>query len=62
MEFITRKEAAKYFRVHERTIERWVRSGILKGYKLGAGKNAILRISKSEIKKFLEKSKITTKK
>lgn len=55
MEFLTRKEVAKYFRVHERTIDRWIESGSLKGYKLGSGKTSILRIPKSEIKKFLDK-------
>lgn len=57
MEFLTRSEVAKYFRVHDRTVERWLVSGNLKGYKLGTGKTALWRIPKSEIKKFLEKSK-----
>ena len=61
MEFLTRKEVAKYFRVHERTVERWIRSGILKSYKLGTGKTALLRIPKSEINKFLERSKTNKK-
>jgi excisionase family DNA binding protein len=62
MEFLTRKEVAKYFRVHERTVERWIRDGLLKAYKLGKGKTALLRIPKSEVKKFLEKSKSHPKK
>ncbi len=62
MEFLTRKETAKYFRVHERTVDRWIESGSLKGYKLGTGRTAVLRIPTSEIKKFLEKSKSTPKK
>jgi excisionase family DNA binding protein len=62
MEFLTRKETARYFRVHERTVDRWIEIGSLKGYKLGTGKTALLRIPKSEIKKFLEKSKSTPKK
>lgn len=57
MEFLTRKETAEYFRVHERTVDRWIENGSLKGYKLGKGKTALLRISKSEIEKFLKKSK-----
>lgn len=57
MEFLTRKEVAKYFRVSERTIDRWIVGGSLKGYKLGKGKTALWRIPKSEIKKFLDKSK-----
>lgn len=39
MEFYTRSEAAKYFKVHPRTIERWLRNGSIKGYKLGKGKH-----------------------
>ena len=57
MEFLTRKEVAEYFRVSERTIDRWIESGNLKAYKFGKGKAATLRIPKSEIKIFLEKSK-----
>ena len=57
MEFLTREEVAKYFRVHIRTVERWLRSGALKGYKLGNSKTALWRIPKSEVKKFLEKHK-----
>jgi excisionase family DNA binding protein len=57
MEFLTRQETAKYFRVSERTVDRWIASGHLKGYKLGKGITSTLRIPKSEIKKFLEKSK-----
>jgi excisionase family DNA binding protein len=56
MEFLTRKEVAKYFRVSERTIDRWIVNRSLKGYKLGKGKTALWRIPKSEIKKFLDRS------
>lgn len=57
MEFLTRKEVANFFRVNPRTIERWLRGGKLKGYKLGKGKTAPWRINKAEIKKFLAKNK-----
>jgi len=57
MEFLTREEVAKYFRVHPRTVERWLKNRSLKGYKLGKGKTALWRISKEEIKRFLEKHK-----
>ena len=57
MEFLTREEVAKYFRVHARTVERWLRSGSLKGYKLGKGKSALWRIPTDEIKRFLEENK-----
>jgi len=58
MEFLTLEQTAEYFNVHPRTVMRWLRQGSLKGYKLGDGKTALLRIPKSEIKKFLEKHKI----
>ena len=61
MNFLTRKEASEYFRVSERTIDRWIESGNLKGYKFGKGRTSLLRIPKSEIKKFLEISKTNKK-
>ena len=57
MEFMTRKEVADFFRVSERTIDRWIQSRALKGYKLGSGKTALWRIPKAEVKKFMEKGK-----
>lgn len=57
MEFMTRKEVADFFRVSERTIDRWIQGGALKGYKLGSGKTALWRIPKAEVKKFMEKGK-----
>lgn len=57
MKFLTRDEVAKYLRVHPRTIERWLKSGSLVGYKLGKGKTSLWRISEAEINKFLEKHK-----
>lgn len=58
MEFLTREEVAKFFRVHPRTVMRWLKQGSLKGYKLGKGKTALLRIPQAEVKKFMEKHKI----
>lgn len=58
MEFLTRKEAAEFFRVNPRTVERWLRSGKMKGYKLGKGKTSPWRINKVEINKFLNNGKI----
>ena len=57
MKFLTREDVAKYLRVHPRTVDRWLKSGSLKGYKLGKGKTSLLRISEVELKQFLEKSK-----
>jgi excisionase family DNA binding protein len=58
MEFYTLEEVAKELRVNPRTIMRWLKSGQLKGYKLGSSKTSLLRISKAEVSKFLEKHKI----
>lgn len=56
---MTKEEVAKYFRVHPRTVERWLKDGSLKGYKLGESKTSLWRIPKLEVKKFLDKSKKT---
>ncbi len=56
MKFSTREEVAKYFRVHPRTIDRWLKSGLLKGHKLGEGKTALWRIPDTEIEIFLKKT------
>ncbi len=58
MEFMTLEQVAKYFGVHPRTVMRWLQQGSLKGYKLGKGKTALLRIPKIEVKRFLDKHKI----
>jgi excisionase family DNA binding protein len=57
MEFLTNDEIAKTLRVHSRTVDRWLKKGMLKGYKLGKGKTSLWRISKSEFKSFLNKNK-----
>jgi len=62
MDFLTRDEVAKYFGVHNRTVERWLVSGSLKGYKLGDGKTSLWRIPKTEITKFLERNSNKVKK
>ena len=59
MDFLTLDEVAKELRVHPRTVMRWLKSGALKGYKLGRGKTSLLRIPKSEVNRFLSKHKIT---
>lgn len=58
MEFLTLEQVAEYFAVHPRTVIRWLKQGSIKGYKLGKGRTALLRIPKTEIKKFLDKHKI----
>ena len=57
MEFLTLEEVSKFFRVHPRTVTRWLKEGSLKGYKLGKGRTALLRIPKSEVEKFMAKYK-----
>ena len=60
MKIMTKAEIAKILRVHERTVERWLRKGILGGYKLGKGRTALWRIPEDEFKKFLKKHKNRT--
>ena len=59
MEFLTNDEVAKNLRIHPRTVDRWLKRGMLKGYKLGKRKTALWRIPKNEYKKILEKHKNT---
>lgn len=56
MEYLTRNEVAKLLRVHPRTVDRWLKGGLLKGYKLGKGKTSLLRIPQKEVDKFLKNS------
>lgn len=56
MKFLTKDEVAKYFRVHPRTVERWLKAGLLKGHKLGEGKTALWRIPEEEVENLLKKS------
>ena len=55
MEYLTNDEVAKSLRVNPRTVDRWLKHRLIRGYKLGDGKTALWRIPKSEVKKFLEK-------
>ncbi len=57
MKFLTKEEVANYFSVNPRTIERWLKSKQLGGYKLGRGKTSLWRIPEKEVNKLLEKSK-----
>ncbi len=54
---LTRQEVAELLRVHPRTIERWLVSSELKGYKLGKGRTSLWRISQEELDKFLKQNK-----
>lgn len=57
MKFLTKDEVAEYLRVHPRTIERWLKSGLLKGHKLGKGRTSRWRIPDKEVEIFLKKSR-----
>jgi excisionase family DNA binding protein len=57
MKFLTNDEVAKLLRVHPRTVDRWLKRGMLNGYKLGSGKTSLWRISEDEVKIFLKKHK-----
>ena len=53
--FLTRNEVASILRVHPRTVERWLKSDSLRGYKLGEGRTSLWRISEVELMEFLGK-------
>jgi len=53
--FLTREEVGIYLRVNPRTVDRWIKNGLLKGYKLGVGSTSMWRIPEDEVTKFLEK-------
>ncbi len=55
IKFLTREEVGTYLRVNPRTVDRWLKKGLLKGYKLGKGSTSMWRIPESEIEKFLKK-------
>lgn len=57
MEFYTRDEVAKNLRVHNRTIDRWIKSGFIIGYKFGKGRTSPWRISKEDFERFLKKNR-----
>jgi len=57
MKFLTKEDIAKLLKVHQRTVERWLGKGILRGYKLGKGRTALWRISQDDFDKFLRKYK-----
>jgi len=56
MELLTRTQVAKFFGVHQRTIQRWLKNGDLKGYKLGKSSTSPWRISKEDVDIFLKKN------
>jgi len=58
MELLTRKEVAKFFRVDVRTVEKWLKNGRLKGYKLGSGKTSPWRINSAEMQNFLTENEV----
>lgn len=55
IKFLTREEVGAYLRVNPRTVDRWIKNGLLKGYKLGKGPTSMWRIPEAEVSKFLEK-------
>ncbi len=55
MKILTKKEVATFLRVNQRTVERWLNAGDLKGYKLGKGRTALWRIPEESLSGFLKK-------
>jgi excisionase family DNA binding protein len=55
MEFLTKKDVAKILKVHPKTVERWLKHGEMKYFKLGTGRTSLVRIAKEEVDKFIQK-------
>lgn len=53
-EFMTFGEAVELLRVSYRTVQRWVRIGNLKGYKITAGRN--VRVKRAEVLALLKET------
>ena len=53
-EYLTTKQIARILKVHVITIRRWIQSGKLIAYKIGKE----LRIKKSDLDSFINKSKV----
>lgn len=53
-ELMTFGEAAELLRVSYRTVQRWVRIGNLKGYKITAGRN--VRVKRAEVLALLKET------
>ena len=52
---LTLKEVGEKLRISETTLRCWIDAGILKGYKF----NREYRVSKEDLEKFIEDSKVT---
>jgi len=53
-EWMTFGEAAELLRVSYRTVQRWVRTGRLRGYKITAGRN--VRVKRADVLALLQET------
>lgn len=53
MDYITSKEIAEKLKVSPRTVNRWVKSGNLRAFKVG-DKNGAYRIEREDFDRFIE--------
>lgn len=54
MEYMTIDDVAKHYKVHRRTVSKWIASGRLPAYHLTSGRNTPLRIKREDLDKVLE--------
>jgi predicted site-specific integrase-resolvase len=54
----TKRETAEQGKVSCRTVDNWMRNGLLPYIKLGKGKNAIVRIRRSDLETMLSSHRI----
>lgn len=51
--YLTRKEVAKIVGVDDRTVDRWIKDGLLLATKFGESKNSMVKILKTDFDAFL---------
>lgn len=57
-QYLTRHEVAKIVHVYPRTVDRWIKEGKLKAFKLGDNKMSPVRIRKDDLEEFLQSRRI----
>ncbi len=55
---LTKKQVAAILQVSPRTVERYVKAGLLSEYRLHGAQNAPTRFSADEVERFIESSRV----
>lgn len=53
-QYLTIEEVTEKLAVNPKTVYRWLKSGRLKGIKLGSGRTAMWRIAENELNNFIK--------